>query len=150
MNSATSDGHECVLAVRGAGDLVRESAVLGSQDRAATVTALTAVRGLVVPAARLTAYLDAHPATWCWSPARSCSGWTTRTGGCRRTLHMPKLHPCRSGQAAGKGSARSSTPHFVSMSAPGRLAGTPRAWPPSFSSGGSRHPRPSAGGEPNR
>ncbi|MGI5204747.1 hypothetical protein ACQEU6_24595 [Spirillospora sp. CA-108201] len=31
--------------------------------RTATVTALTAVRGLVVPAARFTAFLDAHPAT---------------------------------------------------------------------------------------
>ncbi|MFB4302347.1 Crp/Fnr family transcriptional regulator [Actinomadura sp. NTSP31] len=62
--SSTPDGHEVVLAVRGPGDLVCESAVLGSRQRSATVTALTAVRALVVPAARFTAFLDAHPGVW--------------------------------------------------------------------------------------
>jgi CRP/FNR family transcriptional regulator, cyclic AMP receptor protein len=64
VTSATPDGHEVVLAVRGPGDLVCESAVLGSRHRSATVTALTPVRGLVVPAGRFTAFLDAHPGVW--------------------------------------------------------------------------------------
>ncbi|MBT2211859.1 Crp/Fnr family transcriptional regulator [Actinomadura sp. NEAU-AAG7] len=62
--SSTADGHEVVLAVRGPGDLVCESAVLGGRERSATVTALSPIRALVVPAARFTAFLDAHPAVW--------------------------------------------------------------------------------------
>ncbi|MFC9974464.1 Crp/Fnr family transcriptional regulator [Spirillospora sp. NPDC127200] len=62
--STTVDGHAVVLAVRGPGDLVCESAVLGSRHRSATVTALSPVRALVVPAARFTGYLDAHPEVW--------------------------------------------------------------------------------------
>ncbi|GGV34977.1 cAMP-binding protein [Actinomadura cremea] len=62
--SATADGREIVLAVRGPSDLVCESAVLGSRQRSATVTALSAVRTLIVPAARFTAFLDAHPGMW--------------------------------------------------------------------------------------
>ncbi|MFD0690327.1 Crp/Fnr family transcriptional regulator [Actinomadura fibrosa] len=64
VTSCTEDGHEVVLAVRGPGDLVCESAVLGSRQRSATVTALSPVRALVVPAGRFTAFLDAHPAVW--------------------------------------------------------------------------------------
>ncbi|WP_026401688.1 MULTISPECIES: Crp/Fnr family transcriptional regulator [Actinomadura] len=62
--SATEDGREIVLAVRGPGDLVCESAVLGGRQRSAAVTALGAVRALIVPAARFTAFLDAHPGMW--------------------------------------------------------------------------------------
>ncbi|MFD0905717.1 Crp/Fnr family transcriptional regulator, partial [Actinomadura sediminis] len=62
--SGTEDGREIILAVRGPGDLVCESAVLGSRQRSATVTALSAVRALIVPAARFTAFLDAHPGMW--------------------------------------------------------------------------------------
>ncbi|TDD72914.1 Crp/Fnr family transcriptional regulator [Actinomadura rubrisoli] len=62
--SSTADGHEVVLAVRGPGDLVCESAVLGSRQRSATVTALSPIRALVVPAARFTGFLDAHPEVW--------------------------------------------------------------------------------------
>ncbi|OLT18369.1 hypothetical protein BJF79_48185 [Actinomadura sp. CNU-125] len=62
--STTADGREIVLAVRGPGDLVCESAVLGSRQRSATVTALSAMRALIVPAARFTAFLDAHPGMW--------------------------------------------------------------------------------------
>ncbi|WP_131740539.1 Crp/Fnr family transcriptional regulator [Actinomadura roseirufa] len=64
VTSATAGGHEVVLAVRGPGDLVCESAVLGSRERSATVTALGPVRALVVPAARFTGFLDAHPGVW--------------------------------------------------------------------------------------
>ncbi|MWK39315.1 cyclic nucleotide-binding domain-containing protein [Actinomadura sp. J1-007] len=64
VTSSTEDGHDVVLAVRGPGDLVCESAVLGSRHRSATVTALSPVRALIVPAARFTGFLDAHPAVW--------------------------------------------------------------------------------------
>jgi CRP/FNR family cyclic AMP-dependent transcriptional regulator len=64
VTSSTEDGHEVVLAVRGPGDLVCESAVLGSRERSATVTALSEIQGLVVPAIRFTAFLDEHPRTW--------------------------------------------------------------------------------------
>lgn len=64
VTSSTADGHDVVLAVRGPGDLVCESAVLGSRQRSATVTALNPVRALVVPAVRFTGFLDAHAAVW--------------------------------------------------------------------------------------
>ncbi|WP_141584830.1 Crp/Fnr family transcriptional regulator [Actinomadura sp. WMMA1423] len=64
VTSSTEDGHDVVLAVRGPGDLLAESAVLGGRPRAATVTALSPIRALVVPAARFTGFLDAHPDVW--------------------------------------------------------------------------------------
>ncbi|MDL4777000.1 MULTISPECIES: Crp/Fnr family transcriptional regulator [Thermomonosporaceae] len=64
VTSSTENGHDVVLAVRGPGDLVCESAVLGSRLRSASVTALSPVRALVVPAARFTGFLDAHPRVW--------------------------------------------------------------------------------------
>jgi CRP/FNR family transcriptional regulator, cyclic AMP receptor protein len=53
-----------VLAVRGPGDLIAESAVLGTRRRSATVTALDPLTALVIPAARFTAFLDEHPQVW--------------------------------------------------------------------------------------
>lgn len=64
VTSSTEDGHDVVLAVRGPGDLLAESAVLGGRPRAATVTALSPIRALVVPAARFTGFLDDHPDVW--------------------------------------------------------------------------------------
>jgi len=64
VTSTTEDGHDVVLAVRGPGDLVCESAVLGSRSRSATLTALSPLQALVVPAARFTAFLDGHPRAW--------------------------------------------------------------------------------------
>ncbi|TDD67047.1 Crp/Fnr family transcriptional regulator [Actinomadura darangshiensis] len=64
VTSATEEGHDVVLAVRGPGDLIAESAVLGGRPRAATVTALSPIRSLVVPAARFTGFLDAHQDVW--------------------------------------------------------------------------------------
>ncbi|MFC0041116.1 Crp/Fnr family transcriptional regulator [Actinomadura rayongensis] len=64
VTATTADGHDVVLAVRGPGDLVCESAVLGSRERSATVTALGPLRGLLVPAERFTAFLDANPGLW--------------------------------------------------------------------------------------
>jgi CRP-like cAMP-binding protein len=62
--SSSAAGHAVVLAVRGPGDLVCESAVLGGRERSATVQALDEIRALVVPASRFTAFLDAHPRVW--------------------------------------------------------------------------------------
>jgi CRP-like cAMP-binding protein len=62
--ASSADGHTVVLAVRGPGDLVCESAVLGRRERSATVQALDEIRALLVPAARFTAFLDAHPRVW--------------------------------------------------------------------------------------
>ncbi|CNF32722.1 cAMP-binding protein [Mycobacterium tuberculosis] len=64
VTSATADGHDVVLAVRGPGDLIAESAALGGRPRAATVTALSPIRALVVPAARFTGFLEGHPDVW--------------------------------------------------------------------------------------
>ncbi|MBD2899367.1 Crp/Fnr family transcriptional regulator [Actinomadura nitritigenes] len=64
VTSSTEDGHDVVLAVRGPGDLLAESAVLGGRTRSATVTALSPVRALVVPAGRFTGFLDEHPDVW--------------------------------------------------------------------------------------
>ncbi|GAA0588078.1 Crp/Fnr family transcriptional regulator [Actinomadura livida] len=64
VTSATENGHDVVLAVRGPGDLLAESAVLGGRPRTATVTALSPIRALVVPAARFTGFLDEHPDVW--------------------------------------------------------------------------------------
>jgi CRP/FNR family cyclic AMP-dependent transcriptional regulator len=64
VTSATEDGHDVVLAVRGPGDIVGESAVLGGRERKATVTAISSLRGLVVPARRFTSFLDEHPHAW--------------------------------------------------------------------------------------
>ncbi|MFI0480034.1 Crp/Fnr family transcriptional regulator [Actinomadura sp. 9N215] len=64
VTSASEDGREVVLAVRGPGDLVCESAVLGRRERSATVAALSPLRALVVPAARFTGFLDAHQGVW--------------------------------------------------------------------------------------
>ncbi|MFC4055324.1 Crp/Fnr family transcriptional regulator [Actinomadura syzygii] len=64
VTSTTEDGHDVVLAVRGPGDLLAESAVLGGRTRSATVTALSPVRALVVPAVRFTGFLDAYPDVW--------------------------------------------------------------------------------------
>ncbi|MCW2899843.1 MAG: transcriptional regulator, Crp/Fnr family [Streptosporangiaceae bacterium] len=64
VTSATEDGHDVVLAVRGPGDIVGESAILGHRERSATVTAISSLRGLVVPASRFTGFLDEHPRAW--------------------------------------------------------------------------------------
>jgi CRP-like cAMP-binding protein len=64
VTSTTEDGHDVVLAIRGPGDLVCESAALGHRHRSATVAALGPLRALVVPAPRFTAFLDEYPRAW--------------------------------------------------------------------------------------
>ncbi|QFG20338.1 Crp/Fnr family transcriptional regulator [Actinomadura sp. WMMB 499] len=64
ITATTEDGHDVVLAVRGPGDLIAESAALGGRTRSATVTALSPIRALVVPASRFTGFLETHPDVW--------------------------------------------------------------------------------------
>ncbi|GAA1528826.1 Crp/Fnr family transcriptional regulator [Actinomadura kijaniata] len=64
VSSAASDGHDVVLAVRGPGDLVAESALLSGRRRSATITALGPVLALVLTAERFAAFLERHPAAW--------------------------------------------------------------------------------------
>lgn len=64
VTSTTEDGHDVVLAVRGPGDLVGESAGLGHRQRSATVTALSPLQALLVPAGRFSSFLDEHPRAW--------------------------------------------------------------------------------------
>jgi CRP/FNR family transcriptional regulator, cyclic AMP receptor protein len=64
VTSTTENGHEVMLAVRGPGDIVCESAVIGHRERSATVTAISALRALVVPAGRFTTFLDEFPRAW--------------------------------------------------------------------------------------
>lgn len=65
VSSSTESGHEVMLAVRGPGDLVGESAVLGGRkDRSATVRAVSPLRALVLSGERFLAFLDEHPRAW--------------------------------------------------------------------------------------
>ncbi|MFB7466924.1 Crp/Fnr family transcriptional regulator [Streptomyces sp. NPDC056224] len=58
----SASGHEALLALRGPGDIVGESAALNGTPRSASMTALEPVSGVVVAADRFTAFLDDHPA----------------------------------------------------------------------------------------
>ncbi|MEV8016909.1 Crp/Fnr family transcriptional regulator [Streptomyces sp. NPDC086554] len=54
-------GHEAMLALRGPGDVIGESAALHGTSRSAYVTALEPVKAVVIAADRFTAFLDEHP-----------------------------------------------------------------------------------------
>ncbi|GAA2730986.1 Crp/Fnr family transcriptional regulator [Actinocorallia aurantiaca] len=58
------NGHECVIAVRGPGDLIGEAGLLAETDRTATVTALHGVTALSVPRGRFNGFLNEHPGAW--------------------------------------------------------------------------------------
>jgi CRP-like cAMP-binding protein len=60
VTGASVAGTEVVLAVRGPGALLGEMSAIDGQPRSATVTALEAVTGLVVPAPGFEAFLQAH------------------------------------------------------------------------------------------
>ncbi|MGH3390600.1 MAG: cyclic nucleotide-binding domain-containing protein, partial [Actinomadura sp.] len=50
VTSATENGHEVMLAIRGPGDLVCEGAVLGHRRRSGTVAAISPLRSLIISA----------------------------------------------------------------------------------------------------
>jgi CRP/FNR family transcriptional regulator, cyclic AMP receptor protein len=59
--SATLEGHEMVLALRGPGDVVGELATDLGGHRTATVRALMPVQALLISADRFNRFLEAHP-----------------------------------------------------------------------------------------
>jgi len=59
--SVTDNGHETVLALRGAGDIVGEIAGETAGRRNATAQAIDDVHALIVSYDRFTSFLDAHP-----------------------------------------------------------------------------------------
>jgi CRP-like cAMP-binding protein len=59
--SVTKDGHEIVLALRGGGDLVGETAGETTGRRNATIEAIGQVRALMVTHDKFSSFLDANP-----------------------------------------------------------------------------------------
>jgi CRP/FNR family cyclic AMP-dependent transcriptional regulator len=59
--SATKDGHEIVLALRGGGDIVGETAGETTGRRNATIQAINAVRALIVRYDKFGLFLEANP-----------------------------------------------------------------------------------------
>jgi CRP/FNR family transcriptional regulator, cyclic AMP receptor protein len=59
--SATTDGHEIVLALRGDGDIVGEIAGQTTGRRSATIKAIEAVRALIVRLEAFSSFLDTNP-----------------------------------------------------------------------------------------
>ncbi|AXI88220.1 transcriptional regulator [Streptomyces sp. ETH9427] len=62
VTAAAANGYEALLALRGAGDVVGESAALTGRPRSATVTALEPVRAVAVEHARFKEFLGRSPA----------------------------------------------------------------------------------------
>jgi CRP-like cAMP-binding protein len=58
--SVSEDGHESVLALRGAGDIVGEAAGETTGSRNATMEAIVSVRALIVGYDRFSSFLDTH------------------------------------------------------------------------------------------
>ena len=54
-------GDEVVFAIAGAGDLFGEMSAIRDATRSASVTALTGVQGVVLPAPQLRSFFSAHP-----------------------------------------------------------------------------------------
>jgi CRP-like cAMP-binding protein len=61
VTASATNGYEALLALRGPGDIVGESAVLTGRPRSATVTALEAVRTVAVERERFTTFLATSP-----------------------------------------------------------------------------------------
>ncbi|MFF8830765.1 Crp/Fnr family transcriptional regulator [Streptomyces sp. NPDC015131] len=61
VTDGSPEGHEALLALRGPGDVIGESAALHGTARSASVTALEPVRAVVLSSEGFTAFLDRHP-----------------------------------------------------------------------------------------
>jgi CRP/FNR family transcriptional regulator, cyclic AMP receptor protein len=61
IHKSASGGEEAVFAIAGAGDLFGEMSTIRVAARSATVTALTSVSGVVLPAPELRSFFSAHP-----------------------------------------------------------------------------------------
>ncbi|MFC8920249.1 Crp/Fnr family transcriptional regulator [Streptomyces sp. NPDC047821] len=62
VTASAANGYEALLALRGPGDIVGESAALTGRPRSATVTALEPVRAVAVEHERFTGFLGRSPA----------------------------------------------------------------------------------------
>ncbi|MEU6488176.1 Crp/Fnr family transcriptional regulator [Streptomyces sp. NPDC046887] len=62
VTDESADGHEALLALRGPGDVVGESAALDGTTRSATVVTLEPVAAVVIASERFRDFLDRHPA----------------------------------------------------------------------------------------
>ncbi|MGW3107689.1 Crp/Fnr family transcriptional regulator [Streptomyces sp. NPDC001100] len=62
VSAASGDGYVALLALRGPGDVVGESAAVTGRPRSATVTALGPVSAMAVRGEHFTEFLDCHPA----------------------------------------------------------------------------------------
>lgn len=62
VTAAAANGYEALLALRGPGDIIGESAALTGRPRSATVTALETVRAMAVEHERFTEFLGRSPA----------------------------------------------------------------------------------------
>lgn len=63
IHKVARGGEEVLFAVAGAGDLFGEMSTIRAGLRSATVTALTAVEGVVLPASDLRSFFARHPST---------------------------------------------------------------------------------------
>ncbi|MFF1358633.1 Crp/Fnr family transcriptional regulator [Streptomyces sp. NPDC058297] len=61
VTAAAANGYEALLALRGPGDIVGESAALTGRSRSATVTALEPVQAVAVEHDRFTSFLSGSP-----------------------------------------------------------------------------------------
>lgn len=61
--TSTEDGHETVLAVRGAGELLGELSAIDGHSHSATATAVEEVDAVVLPVAVFRAHLESHGRT---------------------------------------------------------------------------------------
>ncbi|MEV8255879.1 Crp/Fnr family transcriptional regulator [Streptomyces huasconensis] len=62
VTASAANGYEALLALRGPGDIIGESAALTGRPRSATVTALEPVRAVAVELQRFTGFLAERPA----------------------------------------------------------------------------------------
>ena len=131
--SATADGHEQMLALRGDGDIVGEIAGATGNYRNATVRAIGVVRALTVAYEKFSSFLDAHPGaghayrqvvTHRWSDADSMLRSRPVTNGAHRLAIVLLDLAARHGREAGQ-EVRIAVP--LSQAELASLAGTSRA-----------------------
>jgi CRP-like cAMP-binding protein len=131
--SATDDGHETVLALRGEGDIVGEMAGAAAGHRNAAIEAIDTVHALIVGYDRFNSFLDTHPEsshayrrmmTQRWSDADATLRRRMFTSGAQRLAVLLLELARRHGNQAG-GAIEITLP--LSQEELASLAGTSRA-----------------------
>ena len=131
--SATDDGHEIVLALRGDGNIVGETAGETTGHRNATIKAIVTVHALIISYDRFSVFLDTHPAadrafrrmmTRRWSDADMMLRRRTVTSGAQRLAGLLVDLAGRHGSGA-DGTIETALP--LSQEELASLAGTSRA-----------------------